>query len=166
VCFQGIGGLTMYIFKGMKFNFLLHCNIHELMRVSYFFTREKSTLLCSYMCYNKKLYHTAELCRTHNSLLPVPERYWESNIILFIHFNQITLHPCLNVTQNQTEFLSAKIRHHSSSFWQICITGAQNSFFPVWKLLHNLEEDNILSSTLYKAWPSLSCHCCFCHYHC
>jgi hypothetical protein len=36
-------------------------------------------------------------------------------LFLFIHFNQITPHTCLNVTPFQAEFLSVKILRHSSS---------------------------------------------------
>jgi hypothetical protein len=94
------------------------------------------------------------------------QRNDDSDMLLFIHFNQITPDPCLSVTPFQAEFLSVKILQHSSSIWHIHLAGAQHCIFPAWKLLHKLGEDDILFITLYKAWPPLLSHCCFCSCHC
>jgi hypothetical protein len=71
---RGTDGLAVYVLKGTKFNFLLHLKYPRACKIVIFFYWEKITPLRNYMCYNKKLYHTVKLYRTHNNLLPVPDR--------------------------------------------------------------------------------------------
>jgi hypothetical protein len=87
------------------------------------FIVKKPATLHSYIFYNKKLYHAVKLYRTHNTLLPIPEIWWDFDILLFIHFYQITLHPCLDVILYQDEFLFTKILWHPSLILHVHLAG-------------------------------------------
>jgi hypothetical protein len=61
---RGTDGMTLYVLKGTKFNFLLHLKYPQACEIVILLLVETPTPLMSYMCYNKKLFHTAKLYRT------------------------------------------------------------------------------------------------------